>query len=355
MSPHSTPRSKPRRSALRAVAAGCAAACALAFLPAAQAQEMTKIRYTLDWRFEGPATPFLMAAAKGYYKDEKLDVTIDAGTGSPAGINRVATGTHDIGLGDITSLFEFYSNNQQNPSARIQAIYVLYEQSPAMAFALKKSGIKSPKDLEGKTLGAPVFDGGRKAFPIFAKAVGIDMGKIKWQTMEPALRETMLVRGEVDAITGFHFSGLLSLNARGVKDEDVVMFKYTDYKVPLYGNVIFASPRFIAEKPQAVAGFLRATNKAIKETIADPAAAIKYLKQRDPVINEEIELRRLKLALDGYIATPGAKSNGLGGFNKLRLEQGLESVMWGFGLKNAVNLDWMINSSFLPPAADRRI
>jgi NitT/TauT family transport system substrate-binding protein len=318
------------------------------------AQELTKIRYTLDWRFEGPAAPFLLALDKGYFRDEKLDVQVDVGAGSPVAVNRVAAGTHDIGICDITSLFEFAANNQQNPAARMQAVYVYYEQSPAMAFALKKSGIKTPKDLEGKTLGAPVFDGGRKAFPIFAKATGIDSAKIKWTAMEPSLRETMLVRGEVDAITGYHFSGLLSINARGVKDEDVVMFKYTDYNVPLYGNVIFASPKFIAEHPKAVAGFLRAVNRAIKEVYANPGAAIKYVKAHDAVIDEAIELKRLKLALE-YIVTPATRSSGLGGFNKVRLEQGLEAVQWGFGLKNKVNLDLILNSSFLPSSAERAI
>ncbi len=346
--------SNTRRFATTLVARALAVSVLSGAAGLAGAQEMTKIRYTLDWRFEGPISPFLLAADRGYFRDEKLDVQIDVGAGSPVAVNRVAAGTHDIGLCDITSLFEFAANNQQNPAARMQAVYAYYEQSPAMAFALKKSGIKTPKDLEGKTLGAPVFDGGRKAFPIFAKATNIDTSKVKWTAMEPSLRETMLVRGEVDAITGYHFSGLLSINARGVKDEDVVMFKYTDYGVPLYGNVIFASPKFIAEHPKAVAGFLRAVNKAIKETIANPQAAIKVLKARDAVIDETIELKRLKLALE-YIVTPAVKSSGLGSFSKVRLEQGLEAVQWGFDLKSKVNLDLILNSSFLPSSAERSV
>jgi len=332
-----------------------AAAWGLTAAGTARADDLTRVRFTLDWRFEGPAAPFLMALDKGYFKDEKLDVQVDVGAGSPVGINRVAQGTHDIGMGDITSLFEFASANQQNPQTRIQTIYVYYEQSPTMAFALKKSGIKVPKDLEGKLLGAPVFDGGRKAFPIFAKATGIDMSKIRWTSMEPALRETMLARGEVDAITGYHFSGLLSLNGRGVKDEDLVMFKYTDYGVPLYGNVLFASPKFIAEKPQAVAAFLRAVTRSIKETIANPAAAVKFVKAHDAVIDEQIELKRLKLAIDNYILTPNVKRDGLGAFDRKRLEQGLEAVTWGFGLKTPVDLDLLVNPSFMPPRAERMV
>ena len=56
-----------------------------------------------------------------------------------------------------------------------------------------------------------MFDAGRRAFPIFQKANGI--GAVTWTAMDPPLRETMLVRGDVDAITGFTFTSLLNLEA----------------------------------------------------------------------------------------------------------------------------------------------
>jgi NitT/TauT family transport system substrate-binding protein len=58
----------------------------------------TAICYALDWRFEGPAAPYFVAIDKGYYKAEGLDVTIDPGTGSVEGINRVASGVYQMGL-----------------------------------------------------------------------------------------------------------------------------------------------------------------------------------------------------------------------------------------------------------------
>jgi hypothetical protein len=63
---------------------------------------------------------------------------------------------------------------------------------------------QDPADLNGKKLGAPVFDAGRRAFPIFAKANNVT--GVQWTAMDPPLRETMLVRGDVDAITGFTFT-----------------------------------------------------------------------------------------------------------------------------------------------------
>ena len=55
----------------------------------AQAQN-TPIKFQLDWRFEGPSALFLTPVAKGYFKDAKLDVTVDAGNGSGGAVTRVA-------------------------------------------------------------------------------------------------------------------------------------------------------------------------------------------------------------------------------------------------------------------------
>ena len=191
---------------IRSIRALLGAAVLAATLPAA-AQD-TKIKFTLDWRFEGPSALFLAAASKGYFKQEKLDVTIDSGVGSGASVARVATGAYEMGFADISALIEFIGNNP-GAQSKPQAVYMVYESTPAAVLALKKSGIKTPADLAGKTLGAPVFDAGRKAFPVLARANNLDPAKVNWKSMDPPLRETMLQRGDVDAITGFTFTSYL--------------------------------------------------------------------------------------------------------------------------------------------------
>ena len=342
----------PSLSLRRTLAALAAAITAFALAPA-HAQE-TPIKFQLDWRFEGPAALFLAAGAKGYYKAAGLDVTIDAGNGSGGTVTRVASGTYDMGFADLAALMEFHANNPTAPNKPV-AVMMVYNNTPAAVMALKKSGIKSPADLNGKKLGAPVFDGGRKSWPIFAKANGIGVASVAWTSMDPPLRETMLVRGDIDAITGFSFTSLLNLEARGVKTDDIVVLPYAQHGVKLYGNAIVASEEFLKKNPEAVKRFLTAFSKGVKDVIADPKAAIATVKARDGIINEALELRRLQLCLDATVLTPDAKAEGFGNARAPRLSLMASQVSDAFGTKERINPAAVWNGSLLPPEAERNI
>ena len=323
-----------------------------ASLPAAHAQGATPIKFLLDWRFEGPAALFLQPVAKGTFKAAGLDVQVDAGTGSGAAVQRVATGTYDMGFADLAALMEFHANNPDAPNKPV-AVMMVYNNTPAAVMALKKSGIKSPKDLTGKKLGAPVFDAGRRGFPIFQKANGIP--NVTWVSMDPPLRETMLARGDIDAITGFSFTSLLNLEARGVKPEDIVTLPYAQNGVKLYGNVIIASPKLIRENPNAIKAFLAAFARGAKEVMANPDAAVDYIKQRDGIIDTKLETRRLKMAINDVIASPDARAEGFGVVNPSRLSLMASQVSDAFNTKTRVNPDAVWNGSFLPAKADLNV
>src|ERR1700716_4363497 len=82
----------------------------------------TRIKMTLDWRFEGQTSFMWLGLQRGYFQQEGVDVQVDAGTGSTAAIQRIHTGAYDMGLGDMSALIEYYGNN---PGAtRLQMVYL---------------------------------------------------------------------------------------------------------------------------------------------------------------------------------------------------------------------------------------
>jgi NitT/TauT family transport system substrate-binding protein len=235
------------------------------------------------------------------------------------------------------------------------AVYVVLNSPPYSVITLKGKGINSPKDLEGRKIGAPEGDAPRRLFPVFAKAVGIDPAKVEWVSMSPPLREPSLVKGEVDAITGFYFTGYLNLLALNVNPGDIVAFKYNDYGVELYGNAIIVRKDFMQSNPEAVAKFVRAVNRALKEVIADPEKAADYVKQRDPLVDRNVELERLKLALSDNILTEEVRRNGLGAVERTRLEKTIQSVVTAFNLPRTLSPDEVFTDRFLPPKEERTI
>jgi len=328
------------------------AIAAAAFLVGAAtvAQAQTPIRFSLDWRFEGPSAPFLVALEKGYYAEEGLAVTIDSGQGSVDAINRVAAGAYDISFGDINSLIRFLD---RNPDNGVKAVFMLYNSPPFAVVGRKSLGITEPMDLEGRTLGAPEADGAYAQWPIFVAANGIDASKVTIENVGFPVREPMLLSGDVDAITGFAFSSALLIRSRLDDPEDASVFLMSDYGVKLYGNALIASPTLLAENPEAISGFIRATIRGLRDVIADPEASVDYVLARNDVAQRDMENLRLSYALDMNILTDEVKANGFGSIDPARMAEALEQLALVYEFENEPVIETFFDASFLPAQADR--
>jgi NitT/TauT family transport system substrate-binding protein len=306
----------------------------------------------LDWKFEGPAAPYFVALDKGYYKAEGLNVTIDTGPGSVAGIGRVAAGTYPLGFFDINSLVKF---RDQNPDKAVKAVMMVYDKPPFAIATIAKTGITKPKDLEGRVLGAPAADGAFAQWKAFVKENGIDESKVKVDNVGFPVREPMLADGKVDAITGFSFSMHFNLMQKGIKPEDIKTMLMADHGLVLYGNAIMVNPDYAKANPKVVAGFIRATIKGVIDTVKDPEGAIKSVMKRNETGDEKIELDRLKMALRDNFVTPWVKENGVGGVDLDRLTKSIEQIAVTYEFKNKPSADSIFTSEFLPPAAERKL
>ena len=336
---------------VQSVAALAVAVTVAAGSTPARAQE-TSIKFSLDFKFEGPSAPFLVPLDKGYYKAEKLNVTIDSAAGSLEPITRVASGTYDMGFGDINSLIKF---RDANPNTPIKAVFMVYNKPPFAIIGRKSRGVMKPKDLEGKKLGAPAPDGAYAQWPIFVEANGIDASKVTIENVGFPVREPMLAAGQVDAITGFSFSSFINLKEKGVAVDDITVLLMADYGVNLYGNAIIVNPKFAAEHPDAIKAFIRAYLKGLKDTIASPATAVDSVLKRNDIAKKATELERLTMALNDNMVTAETKKDGYGGVAAARFAKAIDQIGLTYKWKNdKPKLEDIFDASYLPPAADRK-
>jgi len=286
------------RSALLALTAAYAFSATSAAPAAAQT---TKIKMVLNWKYQGPQGMFFLADDKGYFKQEGLEVTLDQGNGSGAGVPLVANGTYDAAFGDVNALIELAA---KKPDDAPIAVYVMFNQPPFTVAVKADSPIKTPKDFEGKTIGGAANDGALKLFPAFCKLAKFDCAKVNITNMQPNLREQMLMQGQVDGVFGYVNTIRFSAKLMGVEDSQLRYINYGDYGMDLYSNAIIVSKKLAKENPKAVAGLVRAINRGLIDSLKDIDASVAAVAKREPLIKVPVEK-------DRFIATLQSEMNRL--------------------------------------------
>ena len=308
---------------------------------------LTPVRFSLDWAFQGPQSCYLLALDRGYFREEGLNVTIDRGFGSGDVPVKVASGAYEFGVGDVSSTMRM---RLTQPNTDIITPWVLQQGSPLAAMTLRRTNIRTPKDLEGKRLAAPETDAGRQLFPAFARATGIDASRVTWITVTPPLREPMLARGDADAITGFETSGVFSLLALNVARPDILSMRYSDFGVTLLSTALQVRRPYAEANPRIVTGMIRAIARGHVDAFRDPDAAIAALVRRDATAPAALEKARL-IANFEFVRTPEVASGGFGNLTMARMQAAIDTIRTAFAIPGELPAAEFYLPQFLPPAA----
>jgi NitT/TauT family transport system substrate-binding protein len=336
------------RSSLAAIAVGLTV-CATG----AAAQEPTKIRFTLDWKLQGIHAWYYWAQEKGYFAAEKLDVSIDQGEGSAATVTRIMSGAYDAGFGDMNAIIQ---NAATKPADAPVMTYMIYSRAPFALLTRADSPIKTFKDLAGKKLGTPPGGASFKLLPLLAKKNGVDYGAINILNVAPNLQEQMLLQNQVDVIAIFTATSYMNLVALKLDpDKDFRWIYYADSGLDLYSNGVMVSQKLAKEKPEAVKGLVRAINKAMRESIANPDAAIELIAKKEALINKAIEKQRLVYVTKTLIATPEAAELGVGDVKDARMGEAIDAIVTSFELPRKPAAAEVYSRAFLPPKSERML
>jgi NitT/TauT family transport system substrate-binding protein len=216
--------------------------------------------------------------------------------------------------------------------------------------------VTTPKDLEGKILGAPAPDAAYAQWNAFTAAAGIDASEVTIENVGFPVREPMLARGEVDAVAGFSFSSFINLKAAGVPEDDIAVILMSEHGLEMYGNAVIVNPAFAEEHPEAVEGFVRATIRGIMDMMADPAAAIEYVMMYNDVAREAVELERLEMSIEQAFLGPELAEIGFGAISEARFDRAMAQIGQTYDFQNPPPAaSDIFDDSFLPPQAEREI
>ena len=338
----------------RAFIAGLAG---LASLPApksraSDARAPVAVQLAFDRPLDASMAPFVLATGRGLFAAEGLSVTTRFAQGSPEAVALVASGASEMAMVDLNELIRYRSRPEAAP---VKAVFTLFNQSPYAIVARKSRGIRALADIEGKTLGVAETDLSFHLWPALTKQNGIKASSVKIYKMSAAVREPILSAGQVDAVAGFSYLSAVNLRDRGVPADDLAVLRYADYGCEAYGFAIVAGPAFVAAKPDAVKGFVRAAISATLLAIKDPApAAGEVVKLMDDGSND-LELARLKTVISDNILTAEVRRNGIGGIDAARLERSIDQVGEDFKFHKRPTPADLFDDAFLPPLGGRLI
>lgn len=339
------------RPGRRRFLATATAAAALALAPSGKARAETRLGMILNWRYQGPQGWFFLAEDRGYLAEAGIALAMDQGSGSGAAVGQVAGGAYDLGFGDINALIELAA---ERPEEAPVGVFMMYNRPPFAIAVMADSDIATARDLEGRTLGGAANDGALKLFPAFARMAGIDAGAVEVTHFQPNLREQLLRNRQVDGVFGFVNTIRFSAMLTGMDpDREIRFIRYEDYGMDLYSNCLIVSRRLAEEAPEAVRGVIAAFNRGLKDTLADPEAAIEAVARREPLIDREVEMARLLATIEDEMGHPEAAIHGIGAVDPERFARSIAVVAEAKDLPRRPEPDEIFTDAFLPPLEDR--
>ena len=297
----------------RGTAAAAFVAAATLVAPTA-AFSAEKVTFLVSWLPGGDEALAYVAAQKGLFAAEGLDVTIMSARGSSDVVTKLASGVADIGEGGLAGLLQARAKSD----VPVKAVMSIFTKQPDSIFTTEGSGIKSLQDLVGKQVATATFTSSNVVWPLILKKNGIDPDKITLTKVDPGALAPMLATGKADATINWSTVAPLFDKALSESSKKLVILPWSKYGFEGYGLSIFASDKTIKERPEVLRKFLKAYVAAAEMAAKDPKIAATSIKAMVPELNADVAEQQFAATLP-LTFNEISKKDGLGHFDNALL------------------------------------
>jgi NitT/TauT family transport system substrate-binding protein len=273
----------------------------VAFLPPAAAQKVAAT-LRLDWVPSAHHVGPVLAAQRGYYAQEGIDLAVRPGRGSGSTVQVIATGADLFGFADAGAMAIAASKG-----APVIMVAHLMQLGPNGAITLDRA-MTSPKDIVGKTIGLVPGESAHVALVAVAKLHGIPDSAYRIVSIEAASKIAALLTRKVDMIPGFRFGDYLRAYTQ---NPNAKITLFSDWGVNILGNGYFVSTGTLEKNPELVQRFVRATLRGWQEALKDPKAGVDALVKEFPDTNRQFIEIGLPMVFE-HMQSPATKGKPLG-------------------------------------------
>lgn len=300
-----------------------------------------KVTFQLHWLPEEPV--YWAAVDKGFWAEQNLEVKILRGAGSVDAVTKVAAKKADFGRADVGTVILA----QANEGAKLKVVSGYQVTYPSVLVYRQSSGIKHPKDLEGKTIAGTANSTMWVFWPLFAQSAGIDQSKVQWKLTDASLTRAVFVNGDADAYPVSMFN---IPQVEKVAGEPIGFFAYKDNgSSDRYGEVIFAHEDTIAQNPDLVRRFVTGYLKGLRYMLENPNEAAEIVKKHAPEIDTDTTVKSWQLLMENDMVTDDeSRQNGLGWISEKKMAETIQKVSKVYSFKKDITPKAVYSNDFLP-------
>ena len=309
-----------------------------------RAQAKRQVTMRLDWLYQGPNAGFLVAQDKGFYEQAGLNVEIGPGKGSGSTAQLVASKAAQFGFAD-----GFVVGNSVSKGMSIKMVAGIFRRNPTAVVVLEESDIKTPKDLEGKTVAIPTGATQFQQWPAFVKGCGLDASKIRVTNVDPAGSPPALITGQVPAIAGYAQGYVPSVEIRGNKKARILW--YADCGVTAVSNGIIVHSDLIKEDPELVRNFVAASLKGFLYGRAHIEEMVAIVKKFSEATVPAISRREAELSFNTWV-TPNTAGKPLGWMSDKDWDETVAVLKQYGGVTSPLEATQLYTNEFVPTAGE---